>query len=144
MMFMRLFSLHLPPVPVLRTSGEAELRSSRLWQRSPSRPVRDEAFSSPSSTTTTQAPVDAPPTGTRNPETDTSRQPSIQRRVPEGSTNVPPSPRQQTPPLCRCQGGAGADNGVTNVFFLLVSQWISVYFTNKHDFTHVSLISHRI
>lgn len=48
-------------VPALRTSSEAGLLS-KLWQRSPSKAVRDEAFSSPSSSTTT--PRSAGPGGT--------------------------------------------------------------------------------
>lgn len=61
--------------PALRTSGEAGPRLSRPWHRSPSRPGRDEAFSSPSSSITTQRPVGGPAStaldpraGTRKPE----------------------------------------------------------------------------
>lgn len=58
-------------IPVLRTSGEAVPLLSKLWQRSPRRPVKDEAFSRPSSSTTTQWPVWHPDStaGTRKPET---------------------------------------------------------------------------
>lgn len=41
-------------LPALRRSGEEGSRVSRLWQRSPRRPVSDDAFSRPSRSTTTQ------------------------------------------------------------------------------------------
>lgn len=58
-------------VPVLRRSGVEGSLVSRLWQRSPRRHVSDEAFSRPSSSTTTQRavrPADAT-VGTRKPGT---------------------------------------------------------------------------
>lgn len=61
-------------IPVLRRSGEEESLVSRLWQRSPSRPVSDDAFSRPSNSMTTQREVwpDDAAVGTRKPDREDS------------------------------------------------------------------------
>lgn len=60
-------------VPVLRRSGEEGSLVSRLWQRSPSRPGSDDAFSRPSNSMTTQRAVwpDDAAVGTRKPDRET-------------------------------------------------------------------------
>ena len=54
-------------VPELRRSGEEGSLVSRLWQRSPSRPVSDDAFSRPSSSMTTERAPWPDAAGTRKP-----------------------------------------------------------------------------
>lgn len=62
-------------VPVWRSSGAEGSLVSRLWQRSPSRPVSEDAFSRPSSSTTTQPALPPEAAGTRKPEKETHQPP---------------------------------------------------------------------